>query len=120
EMQTLRVSCHVPMAMPVEDEPPTEIRKARQPAAQGYHALRPVDRRAAPRRQANQVLISISCALDDSPPFEGWVLDYSPVGLGLFVDARMVVGAYLHGLPLHDSAYSFSLDGQVKYCQAFL
>lgn len=79
-----------------------------------------MDRRAAPRRPANQVLISISCALDDSPPFEGWVLDYSPVGLGLFVDMRIVVGAYLHVRPYQHTDHSFARDVQVKNCQEYL
>jgi hypothetical protein len=115
ELQTLRISCHVPMAVPAEaaEESPA-------PVAQDYFALRPVDRRASPRRQANQVLISISSALDDSPPFEGWVLDYSSVGLGLFVDQRIEVGAYLHVRPYHGSGQALSREVQVKNCQAYL
>src|SRR5258708_40237389 len=64
----------VPMAIPLT-----------APADSSFYSLRPADRRTAPRRQVNQILISISSALDDSKPFTGWVLDYSANGLGLFV-----------------------------------
>ena len=109
ELQALRISRHVPMAMPAPaDPPPVEQVAAAVPVPQGHYALGPVDRRGSPRRQANQVLLSISSALDDSPPFEGWVLDYSSVGLGLFVEHRLKIGASLPVRPYnrvpHDSA----------------
>ncbi len=72
------------------------------------------------RRQANQVLLSISSALDDSPPFEGWVLDYSSVGLGLFVEHRLETGAYLHVRPYNRASHDFAREAQVKNCQPYL
>jgi hypothetical protein len=83
-------------------------------------ALRAVDRRSSPRRQANQVQIGITSALDDSKPFIGWVLDYSVGGLGLFVDKKLAAGTYLRLRPVKAAEESAWKEAQVKNCQAYL
>lgn len=121
ELQALRISRHVPYAEPAPAEPPpVENVAAAVPVPQGHFALGPVDRRGSPRRQANQVLLSISSALDDSPPFEGWVLDYSQVGMGLFVEHRLEKGAYLHVRPYNRNSHDFAREAQVKNCLPYL
>jgi hypothetical protein len=85
-----------------------------------YLVLRPVDRRTSPRRQANQILISITSALDSSKPFSGWVLDYSAMGLGLFVDKKIPLGTFLNIRPHQTSDKAVWREAEVKNCQPYL
>lgn len=95
----------LPLAVPLSDLTPPPVAR---------------ERRSSPRRQANQVSIGISSALDDSPPFTGWVLDYSLGGLGLFVDKRIPIGAFLHVRPKDVAPTTHSKEVQVKNCQRYL
>lgn len=115
ELQALRGG------LPESPAPPTEGEGGipfAVPAA--YFGLRPVDRRTSPRRQVNQVLIGISSALDDSKPFTGWVLDYSAAGLGLFVDKKIALGAYLRIRPSQIAESTPWREAQVKNCHPYL
>jgi hypothetical protein len=85
-----------------------------------YLVLRPVDRRASPRRQANQILISITSALDSSKPFSGWVLDYSAMGLGLFVDKKVALGTFLNIRPHQSTEKAIWREAEVKNSQQYL
>lgn len=104
--------------IPDENELPVAVPVA--PELSSFHTLRAVDRRSSPRRQANQVLISISSALDDSRPFTGWILDYSANGLGLFVDKRIPVSTFLRIRPNHVAENVPGHEAKVMNCQPYL
>ncbi|MFN4260138.1 MAG: PilZ domain-containing protein [Gemmataceae bacterium] len=79
-----------------------------------------VDRRAAPRHSANQVVIELVSVMDDAKPFAGWVLDYSAGGLGLLVDKKIPIGTYLNLRPHQAPLKSKSREAEVKNCQPYL
>ncbi len=112
ELQTLRTG--------FPDRPPDAEGEIPFAMPASVFALRPVDRRASPRRQVNQVLIGIASALDDSKPFTGWVLDYSAAGLGVFVDKKIAVGNYLRFRPSAAIDSTPWREAQVKNCQPYL
>jgi len=121
ELQACRERCRIPVAEFLEGEANLdEVAMPALPVAKAYYALRPVDRRESPRRQANRVLIVVISALDDSKPFSGWILDYSPVGLGLFVEKKIPIGTFLQIQPDPSSGHTFSQEAQVKNCQRHL
>jgi hypothetical protein len=75
------------------------------------------DRRVAPRRSGNLVPVLLSDAQALAEPFEGWVLDRSPGGLGLLVDEAVIVGSILSVRPAKSPPRFRWLQVEVKSCR---
>jgi hypothetical protein len=82
-------------------------------------AVRPQtrDRRSDARRRGNLIPVLLSDAKGGADPFEGWVLDRSPGGLGLLVDEEVAVGAVLTVRPAKSPAKFRWLRVEVKSCR---
>jgi hypothetical protein len=86
------------------------------PAVAATPAAHSIERRALPRQQANQVLIELASVMDESRTFNGWVIDYSAAGLGLWVQHRMPVGTYLMVRPARSTSDTKWREAEVKNC----
>jgi hypothetical protein len=63
--------------------------------ARTARVARPAERRSSPRVKGRQVRVHVVCAATSGEALQGWVLDRSCGGLGLWVPAPVAEGASL-------------------------
>lgn len=74
------------------------------------------ERRSEQRRRGNLKSVQVR-AEENAEPFEGWVLDRSPGGLGLLVDEQMPVGTVLSVRPHRCSPKFPWIPVEVRSCR---
>lgn len=75
------------------------------------------ERRVAHRRRGSSVGVMIADPEQKQPEREGWVLDRSLGGLGLFSDVEMAAGTLIRVKPEHAPALTPWTDVEVKECK---